>query len=79
MRELWPDTFVEESNLAQNISLLRKALSEETAWLPVVSHVSERSVNGLDPPAEPRLEQETTGASRGDGLLSRSAAASPFF
>jgi DNA-binding winged helix-turn-helix (wHTH) protein len=35
MRELWPDTFVEESNLAQNISLLRKALSEGTAWLPV--------------------------------------------
>lgn len=28
MSELWPDLFVEESNLAQNISLLRKALSE---------------------------------------------------
>src|SRR5262245_66285046 len=27
MQELWPDTFVEEGNLAQNISLLRKALS----------------------------------------------------
>jgi len=27
LRELWPDTFVEEGNLAQNISLLRKALS----------------------------------------------------
>src|SRR5215471_702093 len=27
LRELWPDTFVEEGNLAQNISVLRKALS----------------------------------------------------
>ena len=28
MRELWPDSFVEESSLTQNISLLRKALNE---------------------------------------------------
>src|SRR5436189_232339 len=28
MKELWPDTFVEEANLAQHISLLRKALGE---------------------------------------------------
>src|SRR5215470_712496 len=29
MNSVWPDTFVEESNLAQNIFLLRKALGEE--------------------------------------------------
>src|SRR5215510_15386018 len=29
LRSVWPDTFVEESNLAQNIFLLRKALGEE--------------------------------------------------
>jgi len=28
MRTLWPDTFVEESSLSQNISLLRRALGE---------------------------------------------------
>src|SRR5216684_148601 len=28
MKELWPGTFVEEVNLAQHISLLRKALGE---------------------------------------------------
>ncbi|MGB8535110.1 MAG: winged helix-turn-helix domain-containing protein [Acidobacteriaceae bacterium] len=28
MRELWPDSFVEESNLSQNIFMLRKALGE---------------------------------------------------
>src|SRR5258708_6938329 len=26
LRSVWPDTFVEESNLAQNVSVLRKAL-----------------------------------------------------
>src|ERR1043165_3518473 len=29
MREVWPDSFVEENNLAQNISILRKALGEQ--------------------------------------------------
>src|SRR5262245_10174336 len=29
MAHLWPDSFVEENNLAQNVSLLRKALGEE--------------------------------------------------
>jgi DNA-binding winged helix-turn-helix (wHTH) protein len=29
MSKVWPDTFVEESNLAQNIFLLRKSLGEE--------------------------------------------------
>lgn len=28
MREVWPDTFVEEGNLSQNISVLRKVLSQ---------------------------------------------------
>lgn len=29
LKEVWPDTFVEESNLAQNIFMLRKALGDE--------------------------------------------------
>src|SRR5215216_120831 len=29
MQQVWPDSFVEENNLAQNISLLRKALGEQ--------------------------------------------------
>ena len=31
MQQLWPDSFVEESSLTQNISLLRRALSEPDA------------------------------------------------
>jgi hypothetical protein len=30
MKRLWPDSFVEESNLSQNIFLLRKALGDST-------------------------------------------------
>jgi DNA-binding winged helix-turn-helix (wHTH) protein len=30
MERVWPDSFVEENNLAQNISMLRKALGEES-------------------------------------------------
>jgi Tol biopolymer transport system component/DNA-binding winged helix-turn-helix (wHTH) protein len=29
MKEIWPDTFVEESNLTQNISVLRKVLKDD--------------------------------------------------
>jgi pimeloyl-ACP methyl ester carboxylesterase/DNA-binding winged helix-turn-helix (wHTH) protein len=29
MQQVWPDSFVEENNLAQNISILRKALGEQ--------------------------------------------------
>ena len=33
MKQLWPDTFVEEGTLAQYISLLRKALGDSAAWI----------------------------------------------
>src|SRR5213078_1571642 len=36
MRRLWPDTFVEESNLTQNIFTLRKALNESSIYIETV-------------------------------------------
>ena len=30
MKTLWPDSFVEESNLSQNVFVLRKALGDST-------------------------------------------------
>jgi TolB-like protein/DNA-binding winged helix-turn-helix (wHTH) protein/Tfp pilus assembly protein PilF len=33
MKQLWPDTFVEEGTLTQYISLLRKALGQEGTWI----------------------------------------------
>jgi DNA-binding winged helix-turn-helix (wHTH) protein len=62
MERVWPDSFVEENNLAQNISMLRKALGEgggekfiETVpkrGYRFVAHVTE----GSEEEAEGRLE-----------------------
>jgi DNA-binding winged helix-turn-helix (wHTH) protein/TolB-like protein/Tfp pilus assembly protein PilF len=42
MQMLWPDTFVEESSLAQNVSLLRKALSEGASARQYIETVPKR-------------------------------------
>src|SRR5215467_227995 len=36
MQQVWPDSFVEENNLAQNISILRKALGEGKDYIQTV-------------------------------------------
>src|SRR6185369_6818168 len=42
MEKVWPDSFVEENNLAQNISILRKALSEGKEGEPYIQTVPKR-------------------------------------
>lgn len=42
MRELWPDSFVEESNLSQNIYLLRKALGQAEGGSEFIRTVPKR-------------------------------------
>jgi len=42
LKQVWPDTFVEESNLAQHISLLRKALQEGEAGARYIETVPRR-------------------------------------
>ena len=42
LKEVWPDTFVEESNLAQNIFLLRKALGDEREGPKYIETVTRR-------------------------------------
>jgi pimeloyl-ACP methyl ester carboxylesterase/DNA-binding winged helix-turn-helix (wHTH) protein len=42
MRKVWPDSFVEENNLAQNISMLRKALDEEGGGQKYIETVPKR-------------------------------------
>lgn len=39
---LWPDSFVEESNLAQNVSMLRRALGEQPDGKPYIETVPKR-------------------------------------
>src|SRR3982750_3972029 len=42
MKRVWPNTFVEEGNLTQNISLLRKALGESSAGVQFIETVPRR-------------------------------------
>ena len=42
MRRVWPDAFVEENNLAQNISLLRKVLSESACGTKCIETIPKR-------------------------------------
>jgi DNA-binding winged helix-turn-helix (wHTH) protein/TolB-like protein/Flp pilus assembly protein TadD len=42
MKRVWPDTFVEEGNLTQNVSLLRKALGETSGGVQFIETISRR-------------------------------------
>ena len=42
MKRVWPDTYVEEGNLTQNISLLRKALGESPGGVQFIETVPRR-------------------------------------
>src|SRR5262249_36338181 len=42
MQSLWPDTFVEESNLTQNISQLRRALGDGTTDAQYIETIPKR-------------------------------------
>src|SRR5579872_2983638 len=42
MKRLWPDTFVEEANVAKHVSLLRKILSEATNGREYIETIPKR-------------------------------------
>ncbi|MCM3874021.1 MAG: winged helix-turn-helix domain-containing protein [Pyrinomonadaceae bacterium] len=42
MKRVWPDTFVEEGNLTQNVSLLRKALGDTSGGVQFIETISRR-------------------------------------
>lgn len=67
MQRLWPDTFVEETNLPNNISLLRKALGDDTSTHIYIETVPRRGyrfiaevVGVSDDLSELVVEQRTT-------------------
>jgi eukaryotic-like serine/threonine-protein kinase len=66
MKALWPDSFVEESNLTQNIFLLRKALGESAQAARYIATVpgrgyrfAERVRDGTDEPTELVIESHS--------------------
>ena len=58
MKRVWPNTFVEEGNLTQNISLLRKALGETAGGVQFIETVPRRGY---------RFVGEMKGAANGNG------------
>ncbi len=56
MNRIWPNSFVEEANLAQNISTLRKALGESADGLKFIETFPKRGYRFVLPVRKVRLE-----------------------
>src|SRR4030095_7563116 len=55
LRIVWPDTFVEENNLAQHISLLRRVLGEDPGGRELIETVPKRGYRFVGPVEERSL------------------------
>ena len=66
LRILWPNTFVEEGSLSNNIFLLRKALGEDPEFIETVPRRGYRFVAAVRqlPAASPSPSEETSGGHR---------------
>jgi len=69
MKKVWPNTFVEEGNLTQNVSLLRKALGESANGPQFIETVPRRGYRFVAP--------VNRGAENGQGHLVETAAKLP--
>ena len=56
MQRLWPDSFVEEKNLAQNIFTLRRALGEDEKYIDTVPKRGYRFVPEVTPLHQPHTD-----------------------
>src|SRR6187431_3665784 len=63
MKRVWPNTFVEEGNLTQNISLLRKALGESPGGVQFIETVPRRGYRFVAEISEPGNNHLATTAS----------------
>ena len=73
MKEIWPDTVVEEGNLTQNISILRKVLDDGHQYIQTVPRRGYRFVGYVKAPAETSLVVEEHSLAR--VVIEESAAA----
>jgi DNA-binding winged helix-turn-helix (wHTH) protein len=64
MNAVWPDTFVEEANLAQHISLLRKALGDRADSPEYIQTVARRGYRFLLPVQETEEAETPSGLAR---------------
>src|ERR1051325_3304688 len=69
LKEVWPDTFVEEANLSQNIFTLRRALGDDRAEQRYIETVAKRGYRLL---ASVTAVPAGNGASQPTGVASQS-------
>ncbi|MBV9928906.1 MAG: winged helix-turn-helix domain-containing protein [Acidobacteria bacterium] len=76
MSALWPDTAVEENNLTQHVSMLRKALGERTDGRRYVVTVPGRGYSFVEPvrEVEPETSEERPAVRREAAALAETAA-----
>ncbi|MFN2530876.1 MAG: winged helix-turn-helix domain-containing protein [Pyrinomonadaceae bacterium] len=60
MKRVWPNTFVEEGNLTQNVSLLRKALGENSSGPQFIETIPRRGYRFVGDLNSPYLPQATS-------------------
>lgn len=54
LRQVWPDTFVEEANLSVNVSMLRRALGRQASGAHYIETVPRRGYRFAAGPRAPR-------------------------
>ncbi|HEX8071477.1 MAG TPA: winged helix-turn-helix domain-containing protein [Pyrinomonadaceae bacterium] len=77
MQALWPDTYVEENSLTQNISVLRKALGEETTARRYIETVPRRGYRFVAEVRAVPLDWPHTNGHNGAGANSTPPTATP--
>ena len=71
IREVWPDSFVEEGGLARNISVLRKALGDSPVGQRLIQTVPKRGYRFVGDVKRLLPENDPSAASPPHGLLDR--------
>jgi len=66
MKKVWPNTFVEEGNLTQNVSLLRKALGESANDTQFIETIPRRGYRLWRRSHEPRETRKISKTARTD-------------
>jgi TolB-like protein/DNA-binding winged helix-turn-helix (wHTH) protein/Tfp pilus assembly protein PilF len=67
LKQVWPDTFVEESSLAQHVSMLRKALQDGEGGATYIDTVPKRGYRFIAPVSEVTRAGPEIASPRGSG------------
>src|SRR5436309_988689 len=63
LKQVWPDTFVEEGNLSKHIFLLRKTLGESEDGTPYIDTVPKRGYRFIGGAGDSPAQSDTAGES----------------